>query len=48
MKLSLNEKHCHPEPAERGEGPRKQRAALFVRRRRQPPVRPLAALGRTI
>ena len=44
MKLSPNDRHCHPEPAQGGEGLSKQCAALLVRRNRQPLVRSLAAL----
>ncbi len=48
MKFSPNDKHCHSELAQHGEGSRKKRAALFVRRHHQPLVRSLAALGMTI
>jgi hypothetical protein len=42
-----NDNRCHPEPAERGEGPRKQLAAFFVKRGRKPLERSLAPLGMT-
>jgi len=44
MKLSPNDKHCHPEPTQGGEELRKHCATLLVRRDRKPLVRPLAAL----
>jgi hypothetical protein len=44
MKLSPNDRHCHPEPAQGSEGLRKQCATFLVRRDRKPLVRFFAAL----
>jgi hypothetical protein len=45
MKLSYNDRHCHPEPAQDGEGLRKHCAALLGRRDRKSFGRPAPRFG---